>query len=164
MRPDAEDWKDEAYKTYLARWQAEEAEESERRRQQGKITIWLERGPGDPETFTREHQAELGEVLRAFRSEGVEVDAPFMTMDSPDAGGGYTGEFIVALAAIAAVAKPFATIISAWVKAKTGRKARVEFFPDGSPKRIEATSDDEVISIFEAVQSETKRKPTKKAK
>src|ERR1051326_6861683 len=45
MSPKPDDWKDEAYQAYVAKWRAHEAAESERRRQEGKIAIWLERGP-----------------------------------------------------------------------------------------------------------------------
>jgi len=68
--------KDEKDKAF-ARWAAEAAAESERRRQEGKIAIWLERGPNDAEPFTKEHQVELGEVLSPLvRDKGVEVEAP----------------------------------------------------------------------------------------
>lgn len=70
----------------------------------------------------------------------------------------------MALAALAAAAKSVATIMSAWRKMRNGRKVRVEFFPDGTPKKIEAATDDGIVSIFKAVQSETKPKPNKKTK
>lgn len=45
VSPSAEEWKKEAYKAYVAREQAFEAEESERRRLAGQVAIWLDRSP-----------------------------------------------------------------------------------------------------------------------
>jgi hypothetical protein len=95
VSPSPEEWKEEAYKAYVERWTAERAEEGERRRQAGKIAIWLDRSPDDAETFTKDHQAELHEVLDPIlRDKGLEVEAPFLAVDSTDAVSGYTGELI----------------------------------------------------------------------
>lgn len=153
---------DEMHKAF-ARWAAEAAEESERRRQEGKIAIWLERGPNDAEAFTEEYQAELSEVLSPLlRDKGIEVEAPALAVDAIDAVGGYTGELIVALASIAS---PLIThVLVAWLQRKPGRKVRVEFHPSGKVKTVEAQTEEQVLSIAKALDQEARaRVPKAKA-
>ena len=124
MSPSHGELREEAYK----RWAAERAAESERRRQAGKIAIWLERSPDDAETFTKDHQSELREVLDPIlRDKGLEVEAPALAVDSVDVVGGYTGELIIALASIQATAR----VLIAWLQRKPGRTVRVEFIQAG---------------------------------
>jgi hypothetical protein len=78
----------------------------------------LERSPDDAETFTKDHQAELREVLDPIlRDKGLEVEAPALAVDSVDAVGGYTGELIIALVSIQAIAQVLARIM------REGRRA-----------------------------------------
>jgi len=157
VSPSAEEMREEAF----ARWKAQAAEESEARRQAGQVAIWLERGPDDAETFTRGHQAELREVLGPIlRDKGLEVDAPFMTLDSADAVSGYTGEVIIALASIPAITK----VLVAWIQRKPGRKVRVEFHPNGKIKTVEAQTEEQVLSIVKAVNQEGRAKLPKAKK
>src|SRR5690348_3393653 len=128
MSTNSEDWKDQSYKAYVAKWRAREAEESEHRRQEGKVAIWLERGPADAETFTKEHQVELHGIVDALRKQGVELEAPFLAVDAANAVGGYTGQLVVALAQIASPV--VMAVLVAWLK-RPGRKVRVEFHPSG---------------------------------
>ena len=159
MSPKPDDWKDEAYQAYVAKWRAHEAAESERRRQEGKIAIWLERGPDDSETFTKEHQLALHTVVDVLRDQGVNVEAPFTTLDSADAVGGYTGQLIVPLIQ---AASPFLTAaVVAWVKGRSGRKIRAEFYPGGQIKSIEAQTEEQVLSIAEAFDHEARTKSSK---
>jgi hypothetical protein len=155
MSPTAEEWKKEAYEAYVARWKAREAEESEHRRQAGQVAVWLGRGPDDAKTFTKDHQAELYEVLGpVLRDKGLEVDAPVMTLDSADAVGGFTGEMIIALAYIA---RPLIThALVAWIKRKPGRKIRVEFHPGGKVKTVEAQTEEQVLSLVKALDQEAR--------
>ena len=160
MSPKFDDWKDEAYKAYVARWAAQEAEEAERRRQEGKIAIWLERAPDDAETFTKEHQGELHGVVDALREKGVELEAPFMAMDAADAVSGYTGQLIIALASIAIPALTTALVV--WLKGRAGRKVRVQFYPDGKLKNVEAQTPDQVVELVKAVRPEPDAQAPKK--
>jgi hypothetical protein len=155
-----EEWKDEAYKAYVARWKAHEAEESERRRQGGEVAIWLGRSPDDAQTFTRDHQAELHELLGPLlRDKELKVDAPFMALDSADAVSGYTGEVIIALAYIA---RPLIThALVAWIRRKPGRKIRVEFHPGGKVKTVEAQTEEQVLSIAKALEQEARARESK---
>jgi hypothetical protein len=151
----SENWKEEGYKAYIARRQAYEAEQSERRRQAGRVAIWLDRSPDDANTFTRDHQTELQEVLGPLlRDKELEVDASFMALDAADAVSGYTGELIVALASIAS---PLVThVLVAWLQRKPGRKLRVEFHPNGKVKTVEAQTQEQVLSIVEALNQQAR--------
>jgi hypothetical protein len=161
VSPSPEEWKEEAYKAYVERWTALRAEESERRRLAGKITIWLDRSPDDAETFTKDHQAALREVLDPIlRDKGLEVEAPFLTLDSADAVGGYTGELIIALASIPAIAQ----ILVAWLQRKPGCKVRVEFHPSGKVKTVEAKTEEQVLSIVNALDQEARARASKAKK
>jgi hypothetical protein len=126
-----------------------------------EVKISLVRSSGDPPRFSSESQAEIQSVRDALRNEGIEADAPFMVMDSPDGGGGYIGDFIIQVAHIGVPA--VAGIIGAWLHARFGRKVRAEFYADGKPKRIDAPTTAEFISVLEAARREAQPKPAKKA-
>jgi hypothetical protein len=157
-----ENWKEEAYEANVAKWKAREAEKSERRRQAGQVAIWLDRSP-DAETFTRNHQAELREVLGPLlRDKDLKAVAPFMALDAADAVSGYTGELVVALASIAS---PLVThVLVAWLQRKPGRKLRVEFHPSRKVKTVEAQTEKQVLSIVEALDQEARAKKRTEAR
>ncbi len=161
MSPNPDDWRDEIYEAYVARWAAAEAEEGERRRKEGKIAIWLERADDDAPTFSHDHQAELRHVLSALRDKGVEPEAPFMAMDAADAVSGYTGQLIISLAQIAAPVLTAALV--AWLKGRPGRKVRVEFYPDGKPKKVEAQTEEQVLKLIKAAREESEPQAPKEA-
>lgn len=156
MSPKPDDWKHEAYQAYVARWRAHEAAVSERRRQEGKVTIWLERGPEDAETFTREHQMALRTVVAAFEENAIDVDAPFMTLDAADAIGGYTGEIAVLATAFGPV---LTGILGAWLQSKTGRKVKLK---DGDIE-IEAQSVEDVRKLLEMVAEQRAKRDEKES-
>jgi hypothetical protein len=148
MSPSPEEWKKEAYEAYAAR----EAEQSEIRRQAGQVAIWLDRSPDDAKTFTKDHQAELHQVLGPLlRDKGLEVKARTVALDSVEAVGGYTREFVIALASIS----PIVThALVAWIQRKPGRKIRVEFHPSGKVKTVEAQTEDQILSLAKALDQE----------
>jgi hypothetical protein len=153
VSPSPEEWKKEAYEAYVARRKAHEAEQSEIRRQAGQVAIWLDRSPDDAETFTKDHQAELREVLNPIlRDKRLEVDAPFLALDAADAVSGYTGQLIIALASIPAITK----VLVAWIQRKPGRKIRVEFHPSGKVKTVEAQTEEQVLSLAKALDQEAR--------
>jgi hypothetical protein len=160
MTPTADEMKEESYKAYVARWKAHEAEQSERRRRAGQVAIWLYRGPDDAETFTKDRQAELREVLSPIlHDKELEAKAPFMALDSADAVSGYTGQFILSLAQIASPVLTAALV--AWLKGRPGRKVRVEFHPSGTVKSVEAQTEEQVLSIVKTVDQEARARPPK---
>jgi hypothetical protein len=118
----------------------------------------LERSPDDAKTFTRDHQAELHEVLGPLlRDKELKVEAPFMALDSAGAVSGYTGQLIIALASIPAITK----VLVAWIQRKPGRKVRVEFHPSGKVKTIEAQTAEQVLSLAKALDQEARARETK---
>jgi hypothetical protein len=122
-----------------------------------EVKIWLVQSSDDPPLFSSE---EIQSVRNALRNEGIEADTPFMVMDSPDAWGGYTGEFIIQVADI--VVPAVAGIIGAWLHGRSGRKVRVEFYADGKPKRIDAPTAAEFTLALEAARREAQPRPAKK--
>jgi hypothetical protein len=160
MKTPDEPWKNELYKAHFDRWAAEEAAESERRRQGGKIAIWLDRAPTDTEHFTKDLQIELYDLLSpVVRDKGLEAEAPFLAVDSVDAFSGYTGQLIIPLAAILS---PVVThVLVAWLQRKPGRKIRVEFHPSGKVKTVEARTEEQVLSILRALDQEARAKASK---
>lgn len=90
----------------------------------------------DPPLFSSETQTELRGVRDAFRAESIDASAPFMVMDSPGAGGGYIGEFIIPLAQIGIPA--VAGIVGAWLHGKFGLKA----LPSKNPPQVGRKQDE----------------------
>jgi hypothetical protein len=154
--------RDEIYKAYVARWAAHDAEEAERRRQEGKIAIWLGRAEDDAPTFSHNHQAELRDVLGTLREKGIELEAPFLTLDAADAVSGYTGQLIISLAQIASPVLTAALV--AWLKGRPSRKVRVEFHPDGRIKNVEAQTPEQVLELMRAARQEAESQAPKKTK
>lgn len=150
---------DEIKKAAFARWEAEAAAESERRRQEGKIAIWLERAEDDAPTFTREGQNELHSIVHMLRDER-ELEAPFLAVDAADAISGYTGQLIITAALIAAPVLKDALV--AWIKGRATRKVRVEFHPNGKLKRVEAQTEEQVLEVIEAIRHEAEPSVSKK--
>jgi hypothetical protein len=124
------------------------------------VKIALVRSSDDPTLFSSEFQTEVQNMRSSFRQQGIEADTPFMVMDAPAAGGGYLGEFIMQVAQIGVPA--VAGIVGAWLHGRFGRKVRVEFHADGKPKRIEAQTPEQVISIIEITRREAQPRPAKK--
>lgn len=146
-------WKDEAYKAFVKRWRAEQEAESERRRQKGQISIWLESAADDVAVFTHDGQNELHDIVGKLGKEELDLNAPFLAVDSIDAVSGYTGQLIIPL--IKAASPIMIAVLVAWLK-RPGRKVRVEFHPNGKTKTIEAENAEQVLSIAKALDEESK--------
>src|SRR5271166_4977703 len=110
------DWKKEALDAMAANMARQEA--AWRRDNIGKVRFYLVNAPDDPPTFSAECQADLRKVVAALRANKIEADAPFMTLDSVDAVGGYTGEIAVLASAFGPV---LTGILGAWLQSKAGR-------------------------------------------
>jgi len=87
------DWKKEALEAMAANRARQEA--MWRRDNVGKVRLYLVSAPDDPPTFSAEYQADLRNVVAALRTNEIQADASFMTMDAVDATGGYIGEIAV---------------------------------------------------------------------
>jgi hypothetical protein len=161
MSPLTPEQQEEIAKEMVANRARQEALSEDRKEGMAEVKISLVRPSGDPPLFSSESQAEIQSVRSALRDEGIEADTPFMVMDSPDCGGGYTGEFIIQVAHI--VLPPVAVIIGAWLHGRFGREVRVEFYVDGKPKRIDAPTTAEVNLVLETARREAQPRPAKKA-
>ncbi len=126
----------------------------------GKVALVLVPSQDDPETFSSDYQSELRTLQTAFRSAGIEAESTTYALDSVESFGGQIGEFAIPIAKYGISA--LSGIIVGWLKAKAGRKVKVEFFADGRTKKIEAPTAEEVVLMLDAVQRDARPKPKKK--
>jgi hypothetical protein len=129
---------------------------------EGKVAIILIPSPDDKPTFSLEYQMELRSLQDAFVAAGIKADSAVMALDSAESFGGQIGEFAIEIAKYGSAALP--GIVIGYLKARAGRKTKVEFYADGSPKRIEAQTPEQIISMLNAVSREARPKPKKAAK
>jgi hypothetical protein len=150
----ARDWKKEALDAMAAKQAEDEA--AWRKANLGKIRLYLENAPDDAPTFSEAGQAVLRPVMAALKENKLEVETPFMTLDSVDAVGGYTGQ----ITALATAFGPILTgILGAWLQSKTGRKVR---FKDGDIE-IEAQTVEDVRKLLDmAAELRAKREQKEK--
>lgn len=134
------DWKKEAMEAIEARWAEDEARW--RRENVGKVRFYLVNASDDAPTFSTDGQVVLRSVMAALTENKIEADAPFMTLDSADAVGGYTGEVAVLVQAFGPV---LAGILGAWLQSKAGRKVRLK---DGDIE-VEANTVEEVGKLLD---------------
>ena len=116
MTDQPRDWKKEALEAMEAKWAAEEV--AWRKSNPGKIRVYLVNAFDDPPTFSVEGQVDLRSLVGALKANKIEADAPFMTLDSVDAVGGYTGEIAILASAFGPV---LTGILGAWLQSKAGR-------------------------------------------
>jgi hypothetical protein len=162
MSPLTPEQQEELAKIFAANRARQDALTGDRIEGQAEAKIRLVQSTDDPPLFSSEAQTELRGVRDAFRAESIDASASFMVMDSPDAGGGYIGEFIIPLAQIGAPA--VAGIVVAWLHSKFGRKVRVEFYADGAIKRVEAQTPEQISSVIELARREAQPRPKKQPK
>jgi hypothetical protein len=117
-----------------ARWARERAQLRQQRKEAGLATVYLQPADDEPPLFSREYQTEFVDLKGALSGIGVEAEAPFMTMDSVDAAGGYIGELLIPHSHLVGVA--VGVILGAWLHRRLGRKIRVQI----GDKTIEATT------------------------
>ena len=127
-----------------------------------EVKVALVQGGDDPPLFSPEAQAEIQGARSALRDAGIDAAAPIMVMDSPGAGGGFVGEFIIPLANVGAPA--VAAIVGAWLHGKLGRKVRIEFYADGTVKKVEAPTVEGVTALIEGARVSAQPRPVRKAK
>jgi hypothetical protein len=159
MSPLTPEQQEELAKIFAANRARQDALTGDRIEGQAEAKIRLVQSTDDPPLFSSEAQTELRGVRDAFRAEGIDASAPFMVMDSPGAGGGYIGEFIISLAQIGAPA--VAGIVGAWIHSKFGRKVRVEFYGNGAIKKVETQTPEQISSLIELARREAQPRPKK---
>jgi hypothetical protein len=144
------DWKKQALEAMAAKWAEEEKEW--RRNNAGKVRFYLEKATDEPPPFSAEGQVDLRNVIAALHENKIEADAPFMTLDSVDAVGGYTGEIAVLATAFGPV---LTGILVAWLQSKAGRKVRLK---DGDIE-VEAQTPEAVKELYNlAAEQRAKQK------
>lgn len=145
------DWKKEALEAMEAKWAEEEARW--RIENVGKVRFYLLNSSDDAPTFSADGQVVLRGVMAALKENEIEADTPFMTLDSVDAIGGYTGQIAVLAQAFGPV---LTGILGAWLQSKAGRKVR---FKDGDIE-VEARTVEEVGKLLEmAAERRAKSQP-----
>lgn len=142
------DWKEKAYRAYVARWA--EAEAQWKRDNPDKIKFYLI----DPRTYSAKGQAHLQSVIDDLRANSIEVRASFMRLDSVDAVGGFTGEIAVLLKAVGPV---LGGILGAWLQSKAGRKVRLK---DGDLE-VEARKVEEIRQLLDMAAEQRAKKEQK---
>jgi hypothetical protein len=149
--------REEVDKAFAANRAYQESLMTDRVPGRAEFTLALVQAVEDAPLFSEEVQSELRATKEAIKSHDIEVAAPFMVMDSPGAGGGYVGEFVIPLAQIAA---PIITgIAGAWLHGKFGRKVRLEFFSNGQLKKLEANTAQDVGALIELVRDQGEPRP-----
>ncbi len=146
------DWKDEAFRAFARRWADEEADWQ--RNNPGKLKIYLKNASDEPEAFSVQGQASLRDVIASLKKNKIETDAPFMTLDSADAVGGYTGEIAILATAFGPV---LTGILVAWLQMKAGRKVRLK---DGDIE-VEAQTVEEAGKLFNMVMDQRAKRERK---
>lgn len=151
--------REEAFRLFEEKLARERADRNSTLWENSKVSIDLINSPDDAEIFSAEYQAELRILKDAFVEADIEAVSKTMALDSLESFGGQVGEFVVPIAKFGIPA--LSGIIIGWIKARSGRTAKIEFFGDGGPKKIEASTPEEVISMIHAVKQEARRKPKK---
>jgi hypothetical protein len=88
------------------------------------LRLTLVRAKEDAASFSPGYQAELRQFFSLVRADGTKISAVALTVESPGGGGGYTGEFFIALTHVHSPALRDAAF--AWLRGRAGRKARVK--------------------------------------
>ena len=112
-------------------------------------------GPDDPPLTSQEFQEELHEFARALHAQGTQVSSRLFAFDAVHAGGGLSGEFILAVTAAGFLAKQLEAPLKAFLR--RDRRARVEFREDGKLKTVEAQGAEEAERIIRAAAEYHKR-------
>jgi hypothetical protein len=113
-----------------------------------EFRLTLLRAPDDLPLTSREFQEELLDFARFLHARGARVSSRLFAFDAVHAGGGLSGEFILAVTAAGFLAKRLEAPLKAFLK--RDRRARVEFREDGKLKTVEARGADEAERIIRA--------------
>jgi len=128
---------DEMKAEAFARWQQEYDLLHAQRKEQGLATIELVHADDEASTFTHAYQDEFQALKDQISAAGIEVEAPFLAVDSADAVSGHTGELIVSAALVTGIMIGF---VAAWLQKKNGRKIILRF----GDRVIEATTKEQL--------------------
>jgi hypothetical protein len=81
-----------------------------------EFQLRLIRSADDPALSSPEYQKELLEFFQAPNAEGIKVSARHWANDAVGGGGGLTGEFIIAVSALAVLARTLKGPLTAYLK------------------------------------------------
>jgi len=87
------------------------------------LRLTLIRAKDDDASSSSPYQAELRQFFNLVRAEGTKISAAALTSDSIG-GGGYTGEFSIALVQV--IGPAFRGAVVAWMQGRAGRTVRVK--------------------------------------
>lgn len=149
--------RDEALRLIDEKLAREHAERNEANWSEGRVSLVLVRSPDDPAAFSREYQTVLDTLSRELYAADINVRSRVMALDSIESAGGQVGEFVIPIVKYGVPA--LSALIVGWLKGRAGRKAEVEFFADGRPKKIVAATSDEIVAMLEAVRRDARAKP-----
>ena len=87
------------------------------------LRLTLIRAKDDDASSSSPYQAELRQFFNLVRAEGTKISAAALTSDSIG-GGGYTGEFFIALVQV--IGPAFRGAVVVWMLGRAGRTVRVK--------------------------------------
>ncbi len=122
-----------------------------------ELRLILVRGKDDPPLSAESYQKELADFATSLAAQGIGFTSTHFAFDAADGGGGLTGEFVVAVAAVGFLAKKLDGPLRVFLKGHFARKARVEFREDGTLKSVEAQNADEAEKLINAAAKYQKK-------
>ena len=92
-----------------------------------RLQVRLLRAPDDSAVFGKDYQAELRQFKQHMEAAGFAVSPTFAVFDSPGAGGGLTGQFLLSWAPTAvSILSTVSVVAVTWMNGKAGRKLRLK--------------------------------------
>ena len=92
-----------------------------------RLQVRLLKAAEDAATFGESYQAELRQFKQQLEAAGLAVSPTFAVFDSPGAGGGLTGQFLLSWAPTAvSILSTVSVVAVTWMNAKAGRKLRLK--------------------------------------
>lgn len=117
------------------------------------LKVTLLRAPDDEAHSSPGFQQEIRELDSAFKANGIEANARWLTQDSEDAWCGFVGVFVITAPIIVPAIR---AVLVAYMKRRTGRKVLVEL--DGMKIKIEEPTTEEADRVLKLVEQKKKKK------
>lgn len=92
-----------------------------------RLQLRLLKAPDDAAVLGADYQAELRQFKQQMEAAGLAVSPTFAVFDSPGAGGGLTGQFLLSWApAVVSILSTVSVVAVTWMNGKAGRKLRLK--------------------------------------
>jgi len=92
-----------------------------------RLQLRLLKAPDDAAVFGADYQAELRQFKQQMEAAGLAVSPTFAVFDSPGAGGGLTGQFLLSWApTVVSILSTVSVVAVTWMNGKAGRKLRLK--------------------------------------